>query len=299
MKTGLHNRFANKALPLALCAICQIPAIQGSAAQSAQPRPSVQAVAAPTSPYSYADLADLASNAPVVARAKIRSVTQLKPERAPDVAAGHVRFFITARLESLIVGQPITGESIRYLVDLPLDARGRAPRVPKQSMLLFARPVAGRTSEIQLIAPDAQIPASPDTEMRVRSILREVYAADAPRRVTGLRELLHVPGNLAGEGETQIFLSTPDGSPASVTVVRRPGQLTSWGVSFSEIVDQAARPPARDTLGWYRLACFLPRAVPAGLQIAGSPRDQSLAREDYAMVTAQLGSCPRSRTPPR
>jgi hypothetical protein len=40
---------------------------------------------------------------------------------------------------------------------------------------------------------------------------------------------MHVPGNLTGEGETQVFLSTTEGQPASLSIVRRPGQPTTWG----------------------------------------------------------------------
>ena len=72
---------------------------------------------------------------------------------------------------------------------------------------------------------------------------------------------MSVAGNLAGESETQLFLNTANGTPVSLTVVRRPGMAPTWGVSWTEIVDQAARPPEEGTAG-YRLACFLPRELP-------------------------------------
>ena len=88
------------------------------------------------------------------------------------------------------------------------------------AVVLFARPVAGRMDEIQLVAPDAQILASKVDTTSLRSLLAEKLSPDAPPVVTGVRDALHTPGNLAGEGETQIFLKTKDGSPASIAVVR-------------------------------------------------------------------------------
>jgi len=110
-----------------------------------------------------------------------------------------------------------------------------------------------------------------------------------------VREALHVPGNLVGEGETQIFLSTESGDPVSLTVLRRPGAEPTWGVALGEIVDQAARPPARDTLTWYRLACFLPTALPQSANLSGVARARAIAAEDYRLVRGELGACPRTR----
>ena len=46
-------------------------------------------------------------------------------------------------------------------------------------------------------------------EATLRSMITAAgRAPDAPGHITGVRELIHVPGNLAGQGETQIFLST-------------------------------------------------------------------------------------------
>jgi hypothetical protein len=66
-------------------------------------------------------------------------------------------------------------------------------------------------------------------------------------------------------------------------------------VSLSEIVDQAARPPERDTLTWYRLACFLPRSMPPGASLSGSADQVRAAAADYAYVMEQLGECMRTR----
>lgn len=255
--------------------------------------PAQTAPAAATAP-TYADLADLAVAAPLVARVQVREVARLKPAQEGGIRPGLARVFVKARTRALLAGDPV-GESLRYLVDVPFDARGKLPKLDKREALVFARPVPGRPGELQLVAPDAQVAWSPDVEGRVRAILAEVLAPGAPPAVTGVREALHVPGNLVGEGETQIFLATPSGEPVSLTVLRRPDAAPQWGVAFGEIVDQAAKPPARETLAWYRLACFLPNALPAAANIASDASARERAAADYRFVRSQLGACPRTR----
>ncbi|WP_408586152.1 hypothetical protein [Novosphingobium sp.] len=242
----------------------------------------------------YADLADLALPADLVARAQVRKAAALKPEQSPGLASGKVRLYIEARTTAVLAG-PDLGESIRFLADVPLDSRGKAPRLSKADVLVIGHTVAGRPGELLLSAPDAMLAYSSAAEQRLRAILTEKLSADAPPAVRGVREAMHVAGNLAGEGETQVFLATDGGRPAALSIVRRPGQPPSWGASFSEIVDQAARPPAPETLAWYRLACFLPSSLPDRANISDSPADRQAAAEDYALVTQDLGACARSR----
>jgi hypothetical protein len=243
---------------------------------------------------SYADLADLAVNAPLVLRAQVRKVAEVEPARAAGLRPGWARIYVEARTETLLAGQGALGESLRYLADVKRDSRGKVPKLAKQSVLLFARPVPGRPGELQLVSPRAQLPWDQATETRLRALLVELVAADAPRRVSGVREIIYVPGTLAGEGETQMFLSTPDGEPATVTVVHAPNVPTRWSVSFSEVVDASGRAPERDTLAWYRLACFLPRELAAGTNVSATSEDSAQADADYKLVLSSLGDCPRT-----
>lgn len=268
--------------PVALAALLSAAALS---AQSPAPAP-----AAPT----FADLADLADAAGVVARVKVKDQAALGPERAGNVAPGHARLYIEAETVALLAGDVPLGQSLRYLVDVPLDARGKAPKLKKRELLVFARAVPGRPGELQLVGPTSQLPWSPDVEARLRPVLGELLAPDAPPRVNGVRDALSVEGNLVGESETQIFLSTASGDPVSLTVVRRPGMAPTWGVSWSEIVDQAARPPQRNTLQWYRLACFLPAQLPASANLSHDTEARSRTAADYRYVLDQLGPCPRS-----
>ena len=247
------------------------------------------------SPFSYADLADLADAAPLVVRVQPRKIARLEPARAKGLGAGMARLYIEAKTEALVAGRTPLGETLHYLVDVPLDPRGKLPVLKKKSVVLFARAVPGRAGELQLIAPDAQLLWDGALDGRLRAILAELLAAGAPPPIAGLREAIHVSGNLAGEGETQLFLATANGEPAAITVNRSPGQPPRWSVSFSEVLEQASPVPARDSLPWYRLACFLPPELPADVTLSGNQQDRELAAADYAYVLRQLGACPRNR----
>ena len=172
----------------------------------------------------YADLATLADAAELVARVQIRKATALKPDRAPGLQPGFARLYVQAQTLSLIGGRSSVGASVAYLVDVPLDAKGKVPKLNKREFLLFARGVPGRPGELQLIAPGAQLAYTPELEARLRPVLTEIYSDDAPPRITGVSDALAVRGTLTGESETQIFLATENRSPVSITVLRRPGQ---------------------------------------------------------------------------
>lgn len=277
------NALVIAAIPFAL-------GLVGDAALAGDSRPAAPQPAAP-----YADLADLADGAPLVARAQVRKLAPVEPARSAGVRPGRGRFYVEARTEALYAGQSALGEALRYLVDLPVDAKGKPPALKKQSVLLFARPVAGRPGELQLVAPDGQLPWNPASEARLKGLLQELYASAAPQRVTGVREAIHVSGTLAGEGETQLFLATANGEPAAVAVARSPGQPVRLSVSFSEVLGEATGAPRPDTLAWYRLACFLPPVLPQGANISESEADRMSAGADYRYLLDQLGPCPRSR----
>ena len=276
-------------------ALAFVRPVQAQAPGQPQGERAAPAVAGPT----WADLADLADPAELVIRAKVKKQAALEPERALGVAPGHARLYVEAETLALVSGSAAVGKDLRYLVDVPLTERGRAPKLRGEEVLLFARTVPARPGAIQLVAPAAQLPWSEMLEQRLRPILVALAAPDAAPGITGIRDALSVEGNLSGESETQMFLSTRTGSPVSISVVRRPGQAPVWGVSYSEIVDQAVRAPAPQTLGWYRLACFLPRELPGAANLSSDPAARALAARDYAFVVERLGPCARTRTPPR
>ncbi|HEX7876441.1 MAG TPA: hypothetical protein VF489_07615 [Sphingobium sp.] len=244
---------------------------------------------------SYADIADLADASPLVAVARIRNIIEIPSEQVQNLPAGHRRLYLEADVSGLIRGEGGISPRIRYLYDAPLNAKGKTPKLKKAQVILFARP-GGRAGEIQLVARDAQIPATPAAIEKVKAILSELVANGAPPRIVGLGDAFHVAGTVAGEGETQIFLRTVNGDPVSLSVLRRPGQDPRWAVALGEIVDEAARPPAPGSLLWYRLACGLPQSLPARSVRSLSPQDAEAARTDYAFVIQALGACDRTRT---
>jgi hypothetical protein len=280
-----HIKIANLTFATSLLAAVFAPV---SAASAQEENLVVQAT--------YADLVDLSSASETVLRAEIRKQAELKPERSIGVEPGYARLYIEARTNALITGQAAVGESLQYLVDVPRQANGKPPKLKKQMVLLFARPVSGRAGQVQLVKPSSQLLWSEPLEARLRGVLSELVAPDASPVITGIRDVLSIPGNLAGESETQLFLSTQDNAPVSVSVIRRPGQKPVWGVSWSEIVDQAARPPRRETLEWYRLACFLPGSLPDSAHLSADRAARRQADADYRYVLTELGDGPRNRS---
>ena len=269
---------------LALGAVLLCPAAAFGDSRPAAPSP------APT----YADLADLADGAPLAVRVLPRKIAAVEPERARGLRPGWGRFYVEAKTEALIAGSAPLGEALTYLVDMPLDSKGKPPAIKKKSVVLFARTVAGRPGQLQLVAPDAQLLWDAALDARIKGVLRELYAAGAPPRISAVREAVHTGGDLAGAGETQIFLVAANGDPAAITVTRSPGSAPLWAVSFSELVDSGTA-PARETLAWYRLACSLPPSLPVGARSGDNAEDRAAAAGDYAFVMSQLGSCLRTR----
>ena len=258
---------------------------------SAQTAPAAPAAPAPT----YADLVGLAERSPVVAEVAVDDQATVPPERAPGLAPGRARLYVEAETRRVLKGPSALGQSISYLVDVPLNAKGKPPKLKKLAFLLFADSVAGHPGELQLVKPDAQLPADPGLEDRVRQVIAQLVAPDAPPHVTGVRNVISVAGNLAGESETQMSIETSDGAPGSLTVIRRPNMAPTWGVSWTEVVDQSAKPPEPGTLAWYRLACFLPRQLKPDDFLQADAAGRQRAEADYRFILASLGPCERTR----
>ncbi len=277
---------------IATAILAVIPAI--TVAQLPSNRP-VSAAIAPAPPP-YAMLADMILVSPVIADATIRSVAKIKGAEAANVAPGQQRLYVTADVGALIRGDAGLPPRVGYVVDVPLDSRGRPPALKKARMLIFARRVAGSADQLQLTGPAAQLGWTAAADSRVRRIAAELVAPNAPPAIRGVGNAFFVPGALPGESETQIFLQTTDGRPVSLSILRRPGEDPRWSVSLGEIVEEGAGPPAHDTLLWYRLACSLPRTLP-DTAVAQLDADAAAhARDDYTVVLSALGPCVRTLT---
>ncbi len=291
MRTG---KLLRRIVILLATALAAGPALAGAPADVPNRDDKAPATSAATAQApGFADLADLTESAPLILIAQIRSVARLEPARAGNVREGWARLYIQALPQDALRGAAPDG-AIKYLADVPLDARGKPPMLKKQLVLLFARHVDG-TGAIQLVAADAQLLLDASLEARAKAMIAAIAAPDAPGSISAVREAIYVPGTLAGEGETQIFLATASGTPASISVEHHAGRPSVWSASFSEVVDPSGLPPARDTLAWYRLACFLPPVLPETSNVSASGNDRAAAEADYRLVLAQLGPCGRHR----
>jgi hypothetical protein len=268
-------------LSLAAC----VPAVESYA----QPLVNQRETTAPGPSYSRS--AGLVIAAPLVIDATVTRATVLPAARATGVSPGHVRFYVQAKVGGLIRGRGGIAPEISYLADVPLDSRGKAPKLKRMRVMLFARPVPGKPGEVQLVRPDGLLTWSPALDAQVRAITAEVVQPNAAPAITGIGSANHVRGSLTGEGETTIFLQTADQRPVSMTVIRRPGQAPAWSISLSEVVTDTVGEIRRDTLLWYRLACSLPATLPESSLAGVEPADADIAREDYRFVLEQLGSC--------
>ncbi len=256
-------------------------------------QPGKQQEAPPPPPPPYAWVADLAVKAPMVIDATISDAAKIKGPEAAGVPPGYARYYLTVDVTALIRAPGALPPQLGYVYDAKLDSSGKPPKFKKARILLFARPVAGMPGQIQLVTPTAQFAWSPAGEAMARSLASAVASPDSPPAVLGIANAFHAAGALPGEGESQIFLKTT-GHPISLSVTRKQDQPPVWTVSLTEVVENALPPPKRDTFLWYRLACGLPRALPAETLSGLESADSDALQADYALILAGLGPCRRS-----
>ncbi len=245
-------------------------------------------------PLAYADVADLAAASPLVIKASVRKVSKVSIASPNAGSPPREYLLVRARVSALIRGDQGVPPEIRFLA-FPLSETDPLTFNPRKvkSILVFARPGA-QPGEVRLVSRYAMRPATPDLEATTRAIVTELLRPDAPPAVTAVGDAFHVPGTVAGEGETQIFLKTATGTPVSLSIVHRPDEPAHWGVALGEIVDETAVPPEKNTLLWYRLACGLPDRLPASATQTLPLADVEAAQRDYRFVLESLGSCGRT-----
>ncbi|WP_120076360.1 hypothetical protein [Aurantiacibacter odishensis] len=250
----------------------------------------------PSQAPTYADLVTMAMDADTVAIVAVEDQIPFPAERAPNLPPSQVRLYIEALTQSLLVAPQGVGSELVFVVDQKRDADGDAPDLEDRTFLIFGDLSRSQPGAIQLLSSDSMLPAGPRIESRVRRVLTQLASADVPPAITGVRDVISVPGNLAGESETQMFVETESGAPVSLSVIRRPGMTPEWGVSLGELVDASATPPEPESLEWFQFACFLPRELPADSFLQTDRASQARAREDYAFILAELGPCERRFT---
>ncbi|WP_439532262.1 hypothetical protein [Polymorphobacter sp.] len=255
-----------------------MPAASAAAQQSA-------AAATATEP-SYAALVDLVLASPVIVRATVTRSQSISARNAPGLAAGQARLLVTADVVAALVAPAAIPPQLSWLVDVPLDARGRAPSLRGRTVMAWLE-VPAADGKAQLATPAAQRDWNERLEARVRAIATEVKANAAPV-ITGVTNGFRVEGTLPGESESQFFLSTRNGKPLTMVVLERPGQSMQLSVASGDIIDESATSVKPETLLWYRLACGLPAQLPA----ASGGNDVALANA-WIGALAGLGPCTR------
>lgn len=234
----------------------------------------------------FVEIADLTVSAPVIVQATVARGERLSDKDSPGLRKGYARMLITAAVDAAIVAPgPIPAE-LTWLWDTPLDAKGKMPKRKNMAVLAWITTPApdGKT---QLIAANAQQNWTPDLDAEVRAIATEAKSAAAPA-FTAVTNGFRADGTVAGESESQFFLTAADGSGATMVVTTRPGAPRKIAVSRGDVIDESAAAVRPGSLLWYRLACFLPAILP--LKAGGD--DASLAA-DWAAAMASLGPCER------
>lgn len=249
--------------------------------------------AAAATPPSWTDWADLALASPSVLVVSTEKASKLSRKTAPDVPPGEIRVLVEARLTAALKAPGLLPAQAEWLWQGAPDARGRPPFAKTDPLLLFGQPVAGSTSpevqQFRLSRPDAAQPWTPEAERIVRAILAEAaLPGNAGLMVTAVSDGFHSAGTIAGASESQFFLATEAGQPATLVVQRSPGAPPQITLATGDVIDRAT-PVAPQSLRWRALACGLPPALPEPLATA----PELVA--DYAAALASLGPCGRTR----
>jgi hypothetical protein len=241
------------------------------------------ALAAP----SHADLTDLTLAAPVIVRATIIGSERISDRDSPNLAPGRARLLVTAATDAAITAPGAVPARLVWLWDAPLDARGKAPKPKGQTVLAWLAAPApdGKT---RLVAGSAQLPWDAATEARVRGIATEARSGTVPA-IDGVANGFRADGTVAGESESQFFLTAAGRNALTMVVTRKPGEALRVAVAKGDVIDESATAVRPETLLRYRLACHLPARLP---MTAGGD-DPALAA-DWQAALASIGPCGRT-----
>lgn len=237
---------------------------------------------APPAAAAPSDLARLTLAAPIILRATIDRAARVEGVAAAGLEPGMQRFYAEAAVTALITAPSAVAARVAYLVDVPVDGRGRAPRLKGADVLLFLRGVTAKPGQFQIAAVGGQRAWTAADEASVRRLAGE--KADprlADLALTGVGDAFRVEGTVPGEAETQIFLRTASGAPIALVVLSRPGTARQVQVATGDVIDEAAEPLRPGSLLWYHVACTLPPALPAEAGAELSEAERAAVADDY------------------
>ena len=234
----------------------------------------------------FVDVADLTITAPVIVRATVARSERIADRDSPGLAPGHARLLVTAAVDAAIAAPGAVPAQLSWLWDTPLDARGKLDKRKNQAILAWLA-VPDPNGKTRLAGPNAQQPWTAALDARVREIALQARSGTVPK-ITGVTNGFRADGTVAGESESQFFLSVADGGGATMVVTTRPGMPRRVAVSRGDVIDESAAAVLPETLLWYRLACTLPGTLPT----AAGANDPALAA-DWQAAIASLGPCQR------
>jgi hypothetical protein len=236
---------------------------------------------------SFSDIADLTIAAPVIVRATVAKAERIADRDSPGLAAGKVRLLLTASVDAAIIAPGTVPATLLWLWDVPLDSRGKPPKPKGATVLAWLAP-PGPDGKTRLVAGAGQQPYDPALEASIRAIATAVRSGDTPI-FTGVSNGFHVDGTISGESETQFFLKTATGNSVTMVMTVRPGLPRRVAIANGDVIDESAAVVRPGTLLQYRLACFLPAALPP----AAGGNDPVLTR-DWRAALASIGPCGRT-----
>ena len=235
----------------------------------------------------YADVADLALASPLIVRATITRARPAPARTAGTAPAGRTRMQIMATVSNPLVAPASIGQSLQFLWDVPIGKDGRPQDVRDFEILGFFSPPAA-DGATRLVSRRGVQPWDPALADQVRAIVAENRSGAVPV-ITGVSNGFRADGTVPGESESQFFLTSADGRPATLVVQNRPGEVRRILLARGDVIDESAERIRPATLIWYRLACFLPTRLPN----AAGGTDPALAR-DWQDALASLGPCGRT-----
>jgi hypothetical protein len=196
---------------------------------------------------------------------------------------------VTVDVQAVLKAPDPVPARLTYLWQGPADARGRAPDLRKQSLLLFLQAVSGFDGQYRLVGSTPQLPATPAAEATLRAIASETQdRRAATMSLTAVRGAIDLGDD---SGPTVGFVIDQQRAPAITVLSSDSGVRISWSDT-----DMETPPVQRNSLVWYHLACTLPRDLPADVIADYASGEDSGARRAavraaWARLLSQLGPC--------
>ncbi|APG62136.1 hypothetical protein LPB140_04185 [Sphingorhabdus lutea] len=264
----------------------------------AQGRADMPPLSTENSGATYVDLADIILSSPIIIDGIVTKEKKVPASQTPFLDKKLQRKLVELQLNSLIRGKNGMPATVRFVMDVRANAKGKFPKFKKQRIMVFGDNQGLPMGDLRLLRPDIFFNYDPQLDRMVRNITKEALLLDAPQKITGVQSAYHSSGTIIGTGLTEIFFATEKGQPLAILIDTDAQNGKSWSVSNEEVLGSNRPIVRQNTLLWYRLACELPQSI-ATDKMGGDDKDiHARIQSDYAFVRAKLGKCERTLSPP-